>query len=136
MSPTASPADSTITSTTDEDQNGMEWLVSFTAAMIPISSFGYAHSRGLTGYMVNAVVKSPLGVYGLLALPFVTLGMEKCIYDTTQAAQGINPNFRPADRGGFPSGGAALPSFSLLPVRKIIQFPAASSIRRRTTNEG
>jgi hypothetical protein len=48
----------------------------------------------------------------------VTLGMEKSIYDTVQAAQGINPNTRPADRGGFPSGGAELPSFSLIPVRQ------------------
>ena len=56
------------------------------------------------------------GVYGLFALPFCTLGMEKCIYDTVQSWQGINPNVRPADRGGFPSGGADLPSFSLVPV--------------------
>jgi len=69
--------------------------------------------------VVEGVVKSPLGVYGLFALPFVTLGMEKSIYDTVQAWQGIDPNVRPADRGGFPSGGAELPSFSLVPVRKI-----------------
>ena len=45
-------------------------------------------------------------MYGLLALPFLTLGMEKSIYDTVQAWQGIDPNVRPKDRGGFPSGGA------------------------------
>jgi hypothetical protein len=43
--------------------------------------------------------------------------MEKCVYDSVQAFQGIDPNVRPADRGGFPSGGAALPSFSLIAVR-------------------
>ena len=54
---------------------------------------------------------------GFLCLPFVTLAMEKSIYDTTQAWQGIEPTVVPADRGGFPSGGgAALPSFALLPV--------------------
>ena len=47
-----------------------------------------------------------VGVYGLFALPFLTLGMEKSIYDTVQAWQGIDPNVRPKDRGGFPSGGA------------------------------
>ena len=65
-------------------------------------------------------MKSPVGVYGLFALPFVTLGMEKSIYDTVQSWQGLDPKVVPADRGGFPSGGgAALPSFSLIPVRKI-----------------
>ena len=63
-------------------------------------------------------MKSPVGVYGLFALPFVTLGMEKSIYDTVQSWQGLDPKVVPADRGGFASGGgAALPSFSLIPVR-------------------
>ena len=73
----------------------------------PFCAFCYGHSRGVTTRVVERVVKSPVGVYGLLALPFVTLGMEKSIYDTVQAWQGIDPNFRPADRGGFPSGGAS-----------------------------
>ncbi|KAL7571500.1 hypothetical protein ACA910_020920 [Epithemia clementina (nom. ined.)] len=110
----------------EEDRNGLEWIVSFGFSMLPITAFGYIHSRGWTGHVVEAVVKSPIGVYGLLALPFCTLAMEKCIYDTTQAAQGINPNFRPEDRGGFPSGGAHLPSLSLLPVRKIISFRSSA----------
>ncbi len=74
--------------------------------MVPFTAFCYGHARGMTGRVVERVVRSPVGVYGLLALPFVTLGMEKSIYDTVQAWQGINPNFRPKDRGGFPSGGA------------------------------
>jgi hypothetical protein len=41
------------------------------------------------------------------------------IHSTAQSVQGINPNTRPADRGGFPSGGADLPSFSLIPVQKV-----------------
>eukprot|EP00549_Striatella_unipunctata_P024674 CAMPEP_0118720148 /NCGR_PEP_ID=MMETSP0800-20121206/29936_1 /TAXON_ID=210618 ORGANISM="Striatella unipunctata, Strain CCMP2910" /NCGR_SAMPLE_ID=MMETSP0800 /ASSEMBLY_ACC=CAM_ASM_000638 /LENGTH=127 /DNA_ID=CAMNT_0006627729 /DNA_START=80 /DNA_END=466 /DNA_ORIENTATION=- len=78
-----------------------------------------AHARGVTVKAIEYVaLRSPLGVYGLLAMPIVTLTMEKTIYDTVQAAQGVDPNLRPADRGGFPSGGADLPSFSLVPVQK------------------
>jgi hypothetical protein len=101
-----------------ETANGWSWLLSFGAAMVPFTAFCYGHSRGLTVRVVNAVVKSPLGPAGLLLLPFCTLAMEKSIYDTVQAAQGIDPTTRPVDRGGFPSGGAeALPSFSLIPVQ-------------------
>lgn len=82
------------------------WMYSFAAAMVPMAAFCYGHSRGGTGRVIERVVRSPVGVYGLLVLPFVTLGMEKSIYDTVQAWQGINPNIRPKDRGGFPSGGA------------------------------
>jgi len=95
--------------------------------MVPFVSFLYMHSKGGTGRIVERVVRSPIGVYGLLGLPFVTLAMEKSIYDTVQAYQGINPNVRPADRGGFPSGGAALPSLSLIPVQKRL-------VVRRPTN--
>ena len=101
----------------DNRDNGA-WFYSFSAAMVPFTAFCYGHSRGYTARVVERVVKSPVGVYGLLALPFVTLGMEKSIYDTVQAWQGIDPNVRPKDRGGFPSGGAELPSFSLIPVQK------------------
>ena len=61
----------------------------------------------MTTRVVERVVRSPVGVYGLFALPFLTLGMEKSVYDTVQSWQGIDPNVRPADRGGFPSGGAS-----------------------------
>lgn len=103
------------------------WFLSFSAAMVPFCAFCYGHSRGLTTRVVERTVKSPMGVYGLFALPFLTLGMEKSIYDTVQAWQGIDPNVRPADRGGFPSGGAELPSFSLVPVRKIARTLTQSS---------
>ena len=101
-----------------DDRDNVAWMYSFVAAMVPFSAFCYGHQRGATGRIVERVVKSPVGVYGLLALPFVSLGMEKSIYDTVQAWQGIDPNVRPKDRGGFPSGGAELPSFSLIPVQK------------------
>jgi len=101
-----------------DNRSNSTWAVSFVAAMMPFSIFCFSHARGATAKAVEAVAKSRVGVYGLLALPFCTLAMEKCIYDTVQAAQGIDPNVRPADRGGFPSGGAELPSFSLISVRK------------------
>jgi hypothetical protein len=89
-----------------DDRDNMAWFYSFSAAMVPFTAFCIGHSRGMTVRVVEAVVRSPVGVYGLFALPFVTLGMEKSIYDTVQAWQGIDPNIRPKDRGGFPSGGA------------------------------
>ena len=101
-----------------DHRNNTAWLYSFGAAMVPFTAFCYGHSRGVTVRVVEAVVRSPVGVYGLFALPFVTLSMEKSIYDTVQAWQGIDPNVRPKERGGFPSGGADLPSFSLIPVQK------------------
>jgi hypothetical protein len=114
----AATAPAAVPVASHETANDASWLISFSAAMVPFVAFCYGHSKGMTVRVVNAVVKSPIGAPGLLLLPFVTLGMEKSIYDTVQAAQGINPNTRPADRGGFPSGGAELPSFSLIPVQQ------------------
>ena len=111
------------------------WFLSFSAAMVPFCAFCYGHSRGVTTRVVERMVKSPAGVYGLLALPFVTLGMEKSIYDTVQSWQGIDPNVRPADRGGFPSGGALLPSFSLVPVQKVARRLTQQSQTRATRTE-
>ena len=114
-----------------DDRENSAWVVSFGAAMVPFCGFLYGHSRGMTARTVEAVVRSPLGVYGLLALPFATLAMEKCIYDTVQSAQGFDPKVRPKDRGGFPSGGAdLLPSFSLIPVQQ--RAPPAQALRRFT----
>jgi hypothetical protein len=101
-----------------DDRDNVAWMYSAAAAMVPFTAFCFGHSKGMTVRVVEAVARSPVGVYGLLALPFVTLAMEKSIYDTVQAWQGLDPNIRPSDRGGFPSGGAALPSFSLIPVQK------------------
>mmetsp|Transcript_29105 Transcript_29105/g.70185 ORF Transcript_29105/g.70185 Transcript_29105/m.70185 type:complete len:141 (+) Transcript_29105:480-902(+) len=119
--PPASTPDATTTKYYDDEeeppQPPMAWAYSFGAAMVPFVAFCYGHQRGMTGRVVERVVRSPVGVYGLFLLPFTTLAMEKSIYDTVQAWQGINPNIRPADRGGFPSGGAELPSFSLIPVQ-------------------
>lgn len=90
----------------NEVKDEVAWIYSFGAAMVPFTAFCVGHARGMTVKIVEGVVRSPVGVYGLLVLPFISLGMEKSIYDTVQAYQGIDPNTRPADRGGFPSGGA------------------------------
>jgi len=111
-------APSTISEYDSRDNNA--WVWSFSAAMVPFVAFCYGHQRGVTGRVVERMVKSPIGVYGLFLLPFATLGMEKCIYDSVQSWQGLDPKQRPTDRGGFPSGGADLPSFSLIPVQKRI----------------
>ena len=112
----SSSSSSAATAISDYDgRSNTAWMYSFGAAMVPFTAFCYGHSRGATVRVVEAVVRSPVGVYGLLALPFVTLAMEKSIYDTVQAWQGIDPNVRPADRGGFPSGGAGM-CLSLLPL--------------------
>uniref|UniRef100_A0A7S4A904 Uncharacterized protein n=1 Tax=Pseudo-nitzschia australis TaxID=44445 RepID=A0A7S4A904_9STRA len=101
-----------------DNRDNYAWVYSAAAAMVPFTAFCYGHSRGVTSRIVERVVRSPVGVYGLFALPFVSLAMEKSIYDTVQAWQGLDPNVVPADRGGFPSGGASLPSLSLIPIQK------------------
>jgi hypothetical protein len=113
--PSSNPQPRTI-SDYDNRENSA-WMYSFGATMVPFLAFCYGHKRGVTVKVVDSILKSRVGGVGLLALPFVTLAMEKCVYDSVQAFQGIDPNVRPADRGGFPSGGAALPSFSLIAVR-------------------
>eukprot|EP00536_Pseudo-nitzschia_multiseries_P002765 jgi/Psemu1/301555/fgenesh1_kg.38_\ len=101
-----------------DHRDNYAWMYSAAAAMVPFTAFCYGHSRGVTSRIVERVVRSPVGVYGLFALPFCSLAMEKSIYDTVQAWQGLDPTVVPADRGGFPSGGASLPSLSLIPVQK------------------
>ena len=101
------------------EENNLAWLYSFSATMVPFVGMCYAHQLGVTVRVLESVARSPVGVYGFFALPFMTLGMEKCIYDTVQSWQGIDPTVVPEGRGGFPSGGgSALPSFSLIPVQQ------------------
>ena len=91
-----------------DNRDNVAWAYSFAAMMLPFTAFCFGHARGATVRVVEQVARSPVGVYGLLALPFCTLAVEKSIYDTVQAWQGLDPNIRPADRGGFPSGGAGM----------------------------
>ncbi|GMH68589.1 hypothetical protein TrLO_g11904 [Triparma laevis f. longispina] len=98
-----------------------EWMISFTVAMSPFCGFCYAHQRGLTLNVLKTVYRT-VGVYGFFALPFITLAMEKSVYDSVQAFQGKeveNVDYGQGENAPFPSGGGkALPSFSLIAVRK------------------
>eukprot|EP00588_Corethron_pennatum_P022428 CAMPEP_0194324096 /NCGR_PEP_ID=MMETSP0171-20130528/26497_1 /TAXON_ID=218684 /ORGANISM="Corethron pennatum, Strain L29A3" /LENGTH=140 /DNA_ID=CAMNT_0039082907 /DNA_START=61 /DNA_END=483 /DNA_ORIENTATION=+ len=109
----------TVQQDTIVNQRGNEWAISFLATLSPFALFCYSHHLGITSNVLNRVARSPMGVYGFLALPIVTLAMEKSIYDTVQSIQGVDPNVvTGGNRGGFPSGGAELPSFSLVAVRR------------------
>ncbi len=74
---------------------------------------------GLFAKMVEVVYRR-VGATGLLAIPFVSLTMEKATYDTYCAYHGqsiYEENDGTPKHGGFPSGGAALPSLSLIKTR-------------------
>jgi hypothetical protein len=94
-----------------DSRDNNAWIVSFSAAMVPFAAFCYSHQRGFTGRVIEKLAKTKGGIYGIFALPFLTLGMEKCVYDSAQSLQGIDPKMRPANRGGFPSGGAGTSQF-------------------------
>lgn len=67
------------------------------------------------------VIYKRLGPAGLLGLPAVTLTLEKSAYDSYTAFHGhsIYADAGTAPKhGGFPSGGAQLPSFSLIETRR------------------
>jgi hypothetical protein len=121
--------------TKTQEVDNYAWMISFSAAMVPFVAFCHGHSRGMTGRVVESVCRSRIGPAGLLLLPFCTLAMEKSVYDTVQAAQGINPNTVPADRGGFPSGGGQLPSFSIISVQETSLFKLPFLKRRGTVAE-
>ncbi len=105
-------------SVSDKTTGNYAWLVSFSAAMVPFVGFCHSHQKGVTVRVLESLAKTRGGIYGIFLLPFLTLGMEKSVYDTVQSIQGIDPNDVPKDRGGFPSGGSNLPSFSLVAVQK------------------
>ena len=88
-------------------------LVFIGAPLMPVQKGG-----GLFGKIVHSIYLR-VGAGGLLALPFGTLTMEKSLYDTYCAyhGQSIYEEGNLNKHGGFPSGGAALPSFSVLKTR-------------------
>ena len=94
-------------------------LVSVFAICFPNAYMLYMHKRGATGVLVKFVLRN-FGVYGLFAVPFLGIALEKSFYDTAMCIQGIDPNeTKPGREGeGFPSGGRLLPSFSIVPVMK------------------
>ena len=96
-------------------------------------------------YLVSTIYKR-VGPVGLLGIPFCTLAMEKTAYDTYTAYHGraiyadaVKRNEPPPQ---FPSGGAQLPSFSLIETRKLVADPVVfrlpwiqNVLRRRETNQ-
>ena len=102
----------------EEEDDDASWKYSAAAAALPFTAFLYAHHRGLAVKMIDVVYRR-LGVGGLFTLPFMTLTMEKSVYDTANALQGRDPNKHPKGAGSsFPSGGHMLPSFALVPIQK------------------
>ena len=99
-------------------------------------------------YLVSTIYKR-VGPLGLLGIPFCTLAMEKTAYDTYTAYHGRSIYADAAKKNEpppqFPSGGAQLPSFSLIETRKLVADPvvfrlpwvqsAVSALRRRETNQ-
>ena len=77
-------------------------------------------------YLVSTIYKR-VGPLGLLGIPFCTLAMEKTAYDTYTAYHGRSIYADAAKRNEpppqFPSGGAQLPSFSLIETRKLVADP-------------
>lgn len=69
--------------------------------------------------MINVIYKR-VGPAGLVFIPWVTLTLEKAGYDTWCAYHGssiYDQGVRDPNDTGFPSGGASLPSFSLVQTR-------------------
>ena len=114
----ARPADASVGTPTPPNAT----LISAAVTTLPLLGVLELHRRGHTITFWEMWYRR-FGVYGFFAVPLLTVSIEKCIYDTIQAAQGIDPCVvREERRGeGFPSGGHALPSFSVLPVDDLFQ---------------
>mmetsp|Transcript_22324 Transcript_22324/g.88620 ORF Transcript_22324/g.88620 Transcript_22324/m.88620 type:complete len:147 (-) Transcript_22324:1122-1562(-) len=79
------------------------------------------NSKGVLPSLIGAIHRR-VGAVGLVLIPAVTLTAEKTAYDTYTAYHGRSiyqeATARPTPHGGFPSGGAQLPSFSLIETRR------------------
>ena len=90
-----------------------------------------SRSGGLFAKIVGAVYNR-VGATGLLAIPFVSLTAEKSTYDTYCAYWGNDiyaaskSSGDAPKHGGFPSGGAALPSLSLIKTRTDLEKDRAT----------
>ena len=95
------------------------WSIGWSAVLVPNAVMMINHARGGSPVVFNAVIKN-FGLYGLFALPFVALTVEKSWYDTAMCLRGIDPSKLSEERKGegFPSGGHVLPNLSLVPLRE------------------
>lgn len=89
------------------------------AVLVPNAVMMYNHAKGRSPILFNTVIKY-CGIPGLFALPFLDMMMEKSFYDTSLCLRAIDPNAVSTERKGegFPNGGHALPSLSLVPLRQ------------------
>ena len=122
----ASTGDASTEASTSDREYVSPGVIGACLTIIPnaLMWYGAIKGKGKLEAFVKAVVKSPVGPVGLLAVPFCGMAMEKCFYDTLVSLQGVNPNIQPDTRKmeTWPAGGHALPSFSVVPVRHIREY--------------
>jgi len=120
--PAASSSSTPAAAATAEEDEIPKWPI---YAFIGVVFIGMplmptAKGGGAFGKFVDVVYRR-VGATGLLAIPFGSLTVEKATYDTYCAYHGksIYEEKESNPHGGFPSGGAALPSFSMLKTRDV-----------------
>ena len=122
----ASTGDASTEASTSDREYVSPGVIGACLTIIPnaLMWYGAIKGKGKLEAFVKAVVKSPVGPVGLLAVPFCGMAMEKCFYDTLVSLQGVNPNIQPDTRKmeTWPAGGHALPSFSVVPVKHIREY--------------
>jgi len=96
------------------------------AVFIAAPMLPFKYHQGLAKMI--GVIYSRVGAVGLLGLPIVTLTLEKSLYDTYTAYHGQDIYAAAAaaaaaghkvPHASFPSGGASLPSLSLIKTRTV-----------------
>lgn len=106
--------------TADEENEIPKWPIYAFIGVVFIGAplMPQAKGGGLFGKIVDQVYRR-VGATGLLLIPFGSLAVEKSTYDTYCAYHGhsIYEQKENNPHGSFPSGGAGLPSFSLLKTR-------------------
>lgn len=123
--PDPEPRAETREASTSSQRYASPGMMAACLAVIPNAALWWGLSRGRN--KLETLVTGALrvgGIPALLAIPFLGMSMEKCFYDTLVSMQGCDPTYVPPERRGdaFPSGGHALPSFSLVPVRHVSEY--------------
>lgn len=108
-----------MTSTDEGEIPKLPLIVAFGVLFGVLPMLPHGGNNGTLARLVDVVYRR-VGGFGLVAIPLVTLTMEKIAYDTYTAYHGasIYEDTKKTPYGGFPSGGAQLPSFSLVRTRR------------------